>query len=112
MARYTSLHQSPRSPLIQGRTRWERPLWQSWAGGAAAAAVLLGLAARLVLHVSFDRLPIVLVLAVLSAGSLIGALLARMWGWRERWLGSALMGALGTAAAYAAWLYFAATKTG
>ena len=38
----TKLWQSPGSPIIQGRSRRQRPFWQAWASGVAVSCVLVG----------------------------------------------------------------------
>jgi hypothetical protein len=104
VARHTSLYQSPRSPLIQGRTRWQRPLWQAWLGGSAIAIGALALVTYV--RAVGRRMPLSLDAAVLwlAVGALVGAAagaaLARLWGWRGRWLGSALGGLVLGSAAY------------
>lgn len=109
MARHTSLYQSPRSPLIQGRTRWERPLWQAWLGGAALSALLL-VVAVFVRGIStgqpfvLDR-PVWWLLAGAVGGAGVGALLGRLWAWRQRWVTAALAGLLLGAGLYAITLF-------
>lgn len=101
MARHTSLYQSPRSPLIQGRTRWERPLWQPWLAGAVvsgvgAGAFLVWLQPRVGASGEVTTLaPAAIWLALLAvvAGAGIGAATGRSLGWRWRWLAAALAGA-------------------
>ncbi|MBE0417043.1 MAG: hypothetical protein IBX63_04700 [Coriobacteriia bacterium] len=102
MARGTKLFQAPRSPLIQGRSRTQRPWWQPY-----LVSVALGLAwpvASLfpvefaaqedtagvgdllsdVLVKWFEGLP-VLVPAVLL-GAAAGVMVAGGWGIRYRWI--------------------------
>ena len=38
----TKLWQSPGSPIIQGRSRRQRPFWQPWSSGIAVSCVLVG----------------------------------------------------------------------
>jgi len=39
----TKLWQSPGSPIIQGRSRTQRPFWQAWAVGLAASCAAVAL---------------------------------------------------------------------
>ena len=110
MARRTSLYQAPRSPLIQGRTRWERPLWQPWLGGAVVTGVLL----VVFLWVRPTSQGAVLtpdaalawLVAGIVLGSGLGAALARLWGWRMRWLGASFGGAVLGVGLYALYALF------
>jgi hypothetical protein len=108
VARRTDLYQRPRSPLIQGRTRWERPLWESWLAGACfsgAAALTAWYAAKLPLM----ALAWAVGAAVVFAG--FGSLLARLWGWRMRWIGATLAG-LVAVGVVSVWFMQAATAVG
>lgn len=105
MARGTKLFQAPGSPLIQGRSRTQRPWWQPY-----LVAVVVGLAWPLVallpsvleayeaapevatiagdvLDAWIDALP-VLVPSVL-AGSALGIVVSGVWGIRHRWVPAA-----------------------
>jgi hypothetical protein len=106
VARRTNLYQRPRSPLIQGRTRWERPLWQAWLGGGGVA-LALGCAYLAVgtFNVRGGGTPAIVPVAWVSGivacvvGSGLGSVAARLLGWRWRWLGAALLGVAGFALA-------------
>jgi hypothetical protein len=106
VARGTKLFQAPRSPLIQGRSRAQRPWWQpysvsvviglAWpmiaflpaelAAGEGTPDIASVLAA--VLDAWIGALPI-LVPSVL-AGAAVGLLIAGMWGVRHRWVPGAI----------------------
>ncbi len=107
--RYTNLYQTPRSPLIQGRTRWERPLWQSWLGGASAAALSFAAVCAVVLRISLAELPLLVAALALVAGSGLGALLARLWGWRLRWVWAGLLAVIAATVSCAVWTYWLTT---
>lgn len=117
MARGTKLFQAPGSPLIQGRSRLQRPWWQPY-----LISVVLGLAWPVVSLVPVElaseeghagtgelvvdvltrwvaNLPI-LVPAVL-VGAAVGLLVSGGWGIRHRWIS-------GTVGAVSAW-YLALT---
>lgn len=95
MARRTQLYQAPRSPLIQGRSLEERPIWRSWLGGMALFVIaMLAWAAAVPLASggSFDdalrsagTAGVVAVLAIGAVGALFGVVAARLWGFRRRW---------------------------
>lgn len=107
MSSRTKLYQRARSPLIQGRSKRERPLWRQLA--AAFAAALLG---PLFLWWLFTMIAgaqpaeaLVLIGADVFAlllpmlpGAIIGAaggvLGAREWGSRRPWLPGAILGTL------------------
>jgi hypothetical protein len=106
VARGTKLFQAPGSPLIQGRSRAQRPLWQpyliSLALGFAWPVISIfpvelaaqGDTARVgellsdVLVAWSESLP-VLVPAVL-AGAALGVLISGIWGIRHRWIPGAI----------------------
>lgn len=111
MARYTSLYQAPRSPLIQGRTRWERPLWQAWLGGVLVGGLVA------LLEVGALRVPVqimrlhftgevwtLLAATIVMAG--LGALLARFFGWRMRWVGASMLSCVGASAVVYFWYWY------
>jgi hypothetical protein len=107
VARRTNLYQAPRSPLIQGRTRWERPLWQAWLGGAVVAlavgsAFLVAASASLrgggAAAGVFPAAAVSGIVGVL-VGAGLGSLEGRLLGWRWRWVAAALLGLAGLALA-------------
>ena len=101
----TRLWQAPGSPIIQGRSRNERPFWEVWAIGALWAEV-----AVLVIFIGWQlRVPgqtlvrsisavftgtLIPSLAGAMAGAALGTVLARAMGWRRPWLGGFVLGAL------------------
>ncbi|MDP2232693.1 MAG: hypothetical protein Q8K89_03585 [Actinomycetota bacterium] len=99
MSRRTQLYQAPRSPLIQGRSKLEKPLWRSWVGGwlvAVAFPLVTGWASLLgdsrvppgaAFERAFDAWVAGLPLLALAAavGAFGGVVFARAWGWRVRW---------------------------
>lgn len=101
----TKLYQQPRSPLIQGRSRIERPVWESAFMGAGVsfgvwAAVLAGdVAGKLAIFVrdpAVELLDLVpgpaFALAVAAAvGGYLGAGLAMGMGWHKGWKTAALV---------------------
>ncbi|MBN2404105.1 MAG: hypothetical protein JXE06_00840 [Coriobacteriia bacterium] len=97
MAHRTKLYQQARSPLIQGRSRVHRPLWQFVVSGALASfALWIGMlaadvSARLDLLIrdeSFELIDLVpapalsLLIGALF-GAYLGAGLARQMGWHR-----------------------------
>jgi len=111
----TKLWQAPGSPVIQGRSREQRPFLRVWAVAAAASAgTLLGL---LVAYAAFpggdamaltDALATSLTLLMyalpgIAVGSLVGTAFARAIGTRRAWLGGWLFGVI-LGAATMAWL--------
>ena len=106
MARRTNLYQAPRSPLIQGRTRWERPLWQAWLGGAVVAlvvssALLVAASENLRGGGTAGVFPDAAVSGIVGVfvGAGLGSLEGRLLGWRWRWVAAALLGLAGLALA-------------
>lgn len=108
MARGTKLYQQPRSPLIQGHSKTERPVWREWlkgiAFGAAFTGVLFALYSVLVPGTAFSigSLSVRGVVAGAVGGTLIslgpavvaallGVLLARRMGWRRQWFAGMLL---------------------
>lgn len=102
MARGTKLYQQPRSPLIQGHSKTEQPVWREWlkgiALGAAFTGVLFAIYSILVPGTAFSigGLSTTGVVAGVLGGTLIslgpavvaallGVLLARRMGWRRQW---------------------------
>jgi len=105
VSRGTKLYQAPGSPLIQGRSRLERPWWQPFAIAVAIGIVWpvitmlpleiadtertrLGATFLEILRIWASGL-LILVPSVL-VGAAIGVTLAGMWGMRHRWLGGAV----------------------
>ena len=98
MTRGTKLYQQPRSPLIQGHSKTDRPFWQPWLVGVSA--LVLWVVATVYLsssgaaeggsvwqHTSSAwSSDIPWLLAGGIAGSAIGVTVARLWGIRQRWL--------------------------
>ena len=99
MSRSTKLFQQPRSPLIQGQSRMDRPFWQPWLVGVLGLAVWI--LATIYLSSFADGsgtgsvwqeassawlvdLPWLVIGGV--AGSAIGVVVARAWGIRHRWV--------------------------
>lgn len=101
----TRLWQAPGSPIIQGRSRTERPFWERWLGGfvGAEALVLVGGLLLTLRQPSRDlgaTLASVAVSFMIPAlpgclvGAAIGVWLSRTMGWRRHWLVGSLAGAL------------------
>lgn len=98
MARRTSLYQRARSPLIQGRSKTEQPLWQPSLIGvliAAAAWVVWyrvspSAGAQLAAVIS----SVVTYLLGAAVGAVVGAYVARAWGSRSLWLAAAVVAVL------------------
>jgi hypothetical protein len=104
----TRLWQDAGSPLIRGRSRYERPFWHGWIGGALVAwiafaaveAVLFGLGKDGgVSYVTALVVPVLGVVPGVLIGAGLGAWFAALSGLRSRWMGGALFGFLG------AWLW-------
>jgi len=106
VARGTKLFQAPGSPLIQGRSRTQRPWWQPY-----AAAVVIGLAWPLVALVpgalgAYESAPQIATIASdlvkawvgslpvlvpsVLAGAGVGMLVSGVWGIRHRWVPAAV----------------------
>jgi len=101
----TRLWSQPRSPLIQGRSRRERPFWADWgaaavlgalAGAVAGATLLAPDGADWVAALQAAAIPLVLGAAV---GGAIGVQLAAAFGWYPRWIGAAAIAAVASVAA-------------
>ena len=103
----TRLWNQPRSPLIQGRSRRERPFWADWlaavvvgiAVGAFVAGTLLAPAGvTFVAALASAAVWVVLGAAVGAAG---GVWVAIGFGWHPRWVSGAIVsGILAVAAAW------------
>lgn len=107
----TRLWQEARSPLISGRSKRERPFWREVLGGWTIAVLLVALFAYVttlsgspgnvsVNGVEVPRALLALVggsaFAVFPAlvGSIAGAWLAKMMGWKRPWVSAAATGVL------------------
>ena len=102
--RGTRLWQSPGSPVIQGRSRFQRPLWQSWVISLAiaeAAVVVFGAVAAALGNSAggpdYSSFPPVLLWALAAlpgvvVGSSLGIALSRGLGWKPLWAASAAFG--------------------
>ena len=101
----TRLWQAPGSPIIQGRSRTERPFWERWLKGVAGAELLVFVGATLVALRAADlSLGRALVSAAFSAmllalpgclaGAAIGVWVSRTMGWRRHWMVGAVAGAV------------------
>jgi hypothetical protein len=107
----TKLWNQPRSPLIQGRSRRERPFWTDWiAGGVCGLGIGLLLAITLLVPkdaslVEVTRAVAIPVLAGTAAGSAMGVWVAGAFGWHPKWVTG---GVCGTAVALVAtWIAIA-----
>ncbi|MFA5845138.1 MAG: hypothetical protein WC971_09960 [Coriobacteriia bacterium] len=105
MAGKTRLYQPARSPLIQGHSKTERSLWQSWFGGTTLACVASGLVIQVLggSVTSPEALRSTDLGVVLGAalGAYAGAIIARAWGFRVRWGIATAFGLVGVAIAAA-----------
>ncbi|PKQ20609.1 MAG: hypothetical protein CVT66_04055 [Actinobacteria bacterium HGW-Actinobacteria-6] len=107
MASRTKLYQRAQSPLIQGRSKRERPFWQPLLL-AFAAAMFLPLFVWWLITMIAGAQPgeaiallgadFVTILAPMLPGALVGSYVgvwgARQWASRRAWLVGALMGAV------------------
>ena len=84
----TLLWQGTRSPLIQGRSRQLRPLWQPWLGAVALAAV----ASDAVTYLVFRAVPVEFFVVSSALGALLGVWVARRAGWRTAWVMGVVVG--------------------
>lgn len=106
----TRLYQRAHSPLIEGRSRRERPLSYEWASGLALAlGVTVALYAltqsaplSLMGDAAFWKATIAPVLVGAALGAWLGALLARQMGWRPPWTTGAITALVLEAVFYAA----------
>ncbi|MBE0477207.1 MAG: hypothetical protein IBX62_08940 [Coriobacteriia bacterium] len=102
MSRSTKLYQQPRSPLIQGRSRIERPSWQPWLVGSASAIALMGLslaaawslAAKRTRDAMLSGAPVnaAVLVAVGALACGLGVRVATGLGVRRRWLMGSVVG--------------------
>jgi len=112
----TKLWNQPRSPLIQGRSRRERPFWTDWLSGAVVAVVVGAVLALAVLApkdagvVTLTRAFLLPVLAGAGLGSALGVWLAAAFGWHPRWVAGAIFGS--TSVLLATWLTVALGAAG
>lgn len=107
----TRLWQDARSPLISGRSRSERPFWQSVFGGWCLSVALIMIAAVVVslpgrretIRIAGWLLPRTLALMVggfsfavvpAAIGSMAGVWLAKQMGWHHPWLAGTTGGLL------------------
>lgn len=114
----TKLFQRAGSPLIQGRSRRERPFWTEWLGGTMVALGVWALASLVwglldtgtfsgalsgALDVAEESVLGALVAG--AVGSAIGVFAGRAWGLVKPWVAGAIVGGiLGFgASAYLAW---------
>ena len=119
MAGRTRLFQRAGSPLIQGRSRYERPVWVDWV--VAYAVTLVALYAAHTVSTLLDpsqrflespRAILVWVASLAPAlvaalpGVAAGTWLARMLGWRGAWLAGAVCSTLFGVLAMFAWRRF------
>ncbi len=92
----TKLWNQPRSPLIQGRSRRERPFWADW-----LAAVSVGVVVGVVVGGTLlapDGVTFLTAAISAAAGAVLGAAvgaaagvwLASGFGWHPRWLSGAI----------------------
>ena len=90
----TKLWQSPGSPIIQGRSRRQRPAWQQWLPAVLVAA----LAAVALLYASAGRVDRRSTTLLRSSGVVLGAYLGvrltRAMGWRFALLWGSVAGVL------------------
>jgi len=103
----TRLWSQPRSPLIQGRSRRERPFWADWlasfaigatAGALVAGTLLAPVGAGFVAGAEALAVPTVLASA---GGAALGVTVASGFGWHPRWAAGSTLAAV--AAVVAAW---------
>ncbi|TDB39791.1 MAG: hypothetical protein D9V44_02250 [Actinobacteria bacterium] len=107
MVKRTRLYQRARSPLIQGHSKRERPLWQPLAASVSVALVaplfLWWLITMIAGAQPAEALAllgsdIVALLLPMMPGAILGAVAgvlgARSWGSRRPWLPGAILGAV------------------
>lgn len=106
MVRGTKLFQRTGSPLIQGLSKRERPLWQPWLAGFALCVAEL--AALVTAAGGLANRPggatVCLGAAFLGGGALgsfVGAYVGRAWGMRARWVFAMIVGSVSAFAAFA-----------
>jgi hypothetical protein len=99
----TKLWQAPGSPIIQGRSRTERPFWERWlaaAVGAVALVFAVGLLLALrepgvALGAALSSVALTYLLPALpgaAVGAALGVWLSRTMGWRRHWLVGSVVG--------------------
>jgi hypothetical protein len=116
VASRTKLYQRAGSPLIHGRSRYERRFGSDWAAGALAGLVALyaiyGTAtlfdpagARIGSTAGLVRWFTPMIPAVLGMipGAALGVWVARLLGWRLAWLAGAVVGTVTGLAVLSAW---------
>ncbi len=100
----TRLWQAPGSPIIQGRSRTERPFWERWLGAAFGAMAIVFIGALLLAlrepGVAFGSalsgVALTFLLPALpgaAVGAALGVWLSRTMGWRRHWLVGSIVGA-------------------
>jgi len=105
----TKLWQAPGSPIIQGRSRTEKPFWERWLAAALGAeALVFAVAVLLALREPDVALGAILSSVALTylvpaipgaaAGAALGVWLSRTMGWRRHWLVGSVVGAVLAAA--------------
>jgi hypothetical protein len=94
----TKRWQGPGSPLILGRSRQIRPLWQPWLG-----AVVLSIAiSNAVTWLWYTAFALDLFIVSSMVGALAGVWLSRVMGWRRSWVLGTVVGVLLNAVVFAA----------
>ena len=88
----TKLFQRPGSPLIQGHSRSDSPLWKSVLTGTVLSAVW-AVIAWYAFGLGETSLGIVYIVGAV-VGSYIGAYVGRMWGAKRRWVPALAVGLL------------------
>jgi hypothetical protein len=100
----TRLWQAPGSPIIQGRSRTERPFWERWLSAVVGAEALVFVVAlvnalRASSVVLGDAMTSVALTSLLPAlpgcllGAALGVWLSRTMGWRKHLIVGTVMGA-------------------
>lgn len=84
----TRLWQGPGSPLIQGRSRQLRPLWQPWLGAMILAAAV----SDAITYLAFRAVPVEYFVVSSALGALMGVWVARRIGWRTAWVMGVVVG--------------------
>ena len=101
----TRLWQAPGSPIIQGRSRTERPFWERWLAalvGAEALVVAVAVVNALrdsdvELSKAMSSIPSAFLLPALPGciiGAALGVWLSRTMGWRKHLIVGTVMGAM------------------
>jgi len=101
----TRLWQAPGSPIIQGRSRTERPFWERWLAGAISAEAIVLLVAVVWAFrepgAAFGAVVGSVLLTFLlpampgcAAGAALGVWISRSMGWRRDWVAGAVLGAI------------------